>query len=109
MPAQTAYGVATELTAAPSFSIETQVAWSANVLLMSFCTSLVLEKRPPPTGTDGAGQVVDVPWQGTFGEVAPGALLVYEDSYGRICLAANQADAAGALGLVEDQALTIRR
>ncbi len=57
----------------------------------------------------GPDQLVDVPWQGTFGEVDPGALLVYEDSYGRICVAASQANAAELLRLVEDQGVTIRR
>lgn len=57
----------------------------------------------------GPGQAVDVPWQGTFGEVEAGAPLVYEDSYGRICVAASLANAADLLGLVEDQGVTIRR
>ncbi len=57
----------------------------------------------------GPGQLVDVPWQGTFGEVEAGEPLVYEDSYGRICVAASLASAADLLGLVEDQGVTIRR
>jgi S-adenosylmethionine hydrolase len=50
-----------------------------------------------------------VPWQGVFGEAPTGALLLYEDSYGRICLARNQGDAATTLGLADDHELTIRR
>lgn len=50
-----------------------------------------------------------VPWTRTFGEVAVGAPLLYEDSYGRLCLADNQGDAAARLGLVEDRPVTIRR
>jgi len=48
-------------------------------------------------------------WSATFGTVARGEPLLYEDSYGRLCLAVNQGDAAAALGLVEDLGVTIRR
>ena len=60
---------------------------------------------------DGSGATGDLtlPWQATFGDAAVGELLLYEDSYGRICLAANQADAAAMLGLVEDQPVVLRR
>jgi hypothetical protein len=34
---------------------------------------------------------------------------VYEDSYGRICLAASQANAAAKHGLVEDLAIDVER
>lgn len=57
----------------------------------------------------GAGGEVATTWQTTFGDVAPGATLVYEDSYGRICVAASQADAARAHGLVDDLAVSVRR
>jgi S-adenosyl-L-methionine hydrolase (adenosine-forming) len=69
-----------------------------------------LELRLESRG-DGAGATgtVHLPWRGTFGEAEPGDLLLYEDSYGRICLAANQADAAERLGLIEDQPLVLRR
>jgi S-adenosylmethionine hydrolase len=50
-----------------------------------------------------------VPWLGTFGDADPGEVLLYEDSYGRICLAKNQGNAAASLGLVEDIEVTIRR
>ena len=48
-------------------------------------------------------------WQATFGDVAVGDTLVYEDSYGRICIAASQSDAAARHQLTEDLAVRIRR
>jgi S-adenosylmethionine hydrolase len=48
-------------------------------------------------------------WAETFAQVADGEPLVYEDSYGRICLAINQAAAADRLGLAEDARLELRR
>jgi S-adenosylmethionine hydrolase len=50
-----------------------------------------------------------VKWRGTFGDAEPGETLLYEDSYGRICLAQNQGDAATHLGVIEDREVTIRR
>ncbi len=50
-----------------------------------------------------------VPWVETFGRVAKGAPLAYEDAYGRVCLAANQASGADVLGLGEGISLTISR
>jgi S-adenosylmethionine hydrolase len=50
-----------------------------------------------------------VTWQLTFGAVPPGASMLYEDSYGRLCLADNQGDAVSRLGLVDDQPATIAR
>jgi S-adenosylmethionine hydrolase len=50
-----------------------------------------------------------VRWRGTFGDAEPGETLLYEDSYGRICLAQNQGDAAIHLGVVEEGEVTIRR
>ena len=61
------------------------------------------------TGPDGAVRPIDTTWQATFGDVAVGETLVYEDSYGRICLAASQADAAAIHAIVEDERVTIRR
>jgi S-adenosylmethionine hydrolase len=57
------------------------------------------------TRSDG----VRVPWRGTFGEGALGTLLVYEDSYGRACLAENQGNAASRLALAEDDPVEVRR
>ena len=50
-----------------------------------------------------------VAWRATFGDAEPGEVLLYEDSYGRICLAENQGSAAADLGLVEDREVMIRR
>ena len=50
-----------------------------------------------------------VTWERTFGAVAPGGPLLYEDSYGRLCLADNQGNAVERLGVVDDQPITIRR
>jgi S-adenosylmethionine hydrolase len=58
----------------------------------------------------GDGPKVEiVKWRGTFGDAEPGETLLYEDSYGRICLAQNQGDAATHLGVIEDREVTIRR
>jgi S-adenosylmethionine hydrolase len=54
-------------------------------------------------------RVEAVPWRSTFGEAQPGEILVYEDSYGRICIAENQGDAASDLGLSDEQDVSIRR
>jgi S-adenosylmethionine hydrolase len=58
---------------------------------------------------DARPAVETVRWRGTFGEAEQGELLLYEDSYGRICLAQNQGSAAARLGLVEDREVAIRR
>jgi S-adenosylmethionine hydrolase len=54
-------------------------------------------------------RVETVRWRATFGEAEPGQVLLYEDSYGRVCLAENQGDAAADLGLSDDVEVTIRR
>jgi S-adenosylmethionine hydrolase len=58
---------------------------------------------------DDRAAVEIVRWRDTFGDAEPGEELLYEDSYGRICLAENQGDAAAHLGLVEDREVAIRR
>jgi S-adenosylmethionine hydrolase len=58
-----------------------------------------------PSGPDQ----IRTTWQATFGDVARGETLVYEDSYGRLCLAAREADAAAKHGLAEDHDVRIRR
>ena len=55
------------------------------------------------------GAPVATSWQRTFGEVEIGETLVYEDSYGRLCVAASQADAAAKHGIAEDLAVSVRR
>jgi S-adenosylmethionine hydrolase len=59
-----------------------------------------------PEGFEGA---IRTTWQSTFGDVPVGETLVYEDSYGRICLAASQADAAAKHGISEDAPIVVRR
>ena len=61
------------------------------------------------TDPGGASNPIETTWQSTFGDVASGQTLLYEDSYRRICLAAREADAAAKHRLVEDLAVTIRR
>jgi S-adenosylmethionine hydrolase len=58
---------------------------------------------------DRPARVETVRWRATFGEAERGQILLYEDSYGRICLAENQGNAAADLGLTDDAAVTIRR
>jgi S-adenosylmethionine hydrolase len=48
-------------------------------------------------------------WRTTFGEAAPNEILLYEDSYGRICLAENQGSAGVDLDLSDDRKVAIRR
>ncbi len=49
------------------------------------------------TGTASARNLAV--WSKTFGGVPAGRLLIYEDSYGRLCLADNQGNVAARLGL----------
>ena len=48
-------------------------------------------------------------WAPTFGEVSAGGYLLYEDSYGRLCIAQNQGNAAQSLRLAEGAAVRISR
>ena len=50
-----------------------------------------------------------VAWRATFGEAEPWEVLLYEDSYGRVCLAENQGNAGTDLGLSDDRPVSIRR
>jgi S-adenosylmethionine hydrolase len=52
---------------------------------------------------------VAVPWVGTFGHVPPGSPLVYDDSYGRLCIAVNQGSAVELLGLTDNAVVTLTR
>ena len=61
-------------------------------------------------GPHGRSRATEHPvFASTFGDVPVGQPLLYEDSYGRLCLADNQGDLAARLELTEDQAITIRR
>jgi S-adenosyl-L-methionine hydrolase (adenosine-forming) len=59
--------------------------------------------------TDGRRGSASAPWSQTFGRVGRGELLLFEDSYGRLCLARNQGSAAEALELVEGTTVAIAR
>jgi S-adenosylmethionine hydrolase len=52
---------------------------------------------------------VTMPWAPTFGDVESGGYLIYEDSYGRLCIAQNQGSAAESLGVGDGTALSVRR
>ncbi len=56
----------------------------------------------------GRRRHVGVRWSPTFGGVEQGELLVYEDSYGRLCIGQNQGNAAQTLGLAEGTTVTLR-
>jgi S-adenosylmethionine hydrolase len=58
---------------------------------------------------DGTPRTESIPWQDTFGRVPVGALLLYEDSLGRLCIAENQGSAGRRLGLTDDRPVSIRR
>lgn len=60
---------------------------------------LELDRRPATT----------VPWVMTFGDVAAGDALLYEDSYGRLCLAVSQGSAAERFRLELDEPVRIVR
>jgi S-adenosylmethionine hydrolase len=58
----------------------------------------------------GAGdEPIHMPWSATFGQVAKGDHLLYEDSYGRLCIAQNQGDAAKSLRVAEGATVRITR
>jgi S-adenosylmethionine hydrolase len=62
-------------------------------------------------GADGdhPNRIEQLHWRATFGEAQPQEILLYEDSYGRICLAENQGSAAADLDLSDDRKVSIRR
>ena len=84
-----------------------------NVKLTALATDLVAAFGPPSPGDElemeVAGRAIELAWRTTFGDADVGEPLLYEDSYGRLCVAVNQGDAARQLGLEEDQAVTIRQ
>jgi len=59
--------------------------------------------------SDAPARREHVTWERTFGAVPVGAPLLYEDSYGRLCLADNQGNAVERLGVLDDQPLAVRR
>jgi hypothetical protein len=60
-------------------------------------------------GRGGRARRVEMTWAPTFGTVAVGEQLLYEDSYGRLCIARNQGNAAEALKLSEGDVVRITR
>jgi S-adenosylmethionine hydrolase len=85
-----------------------------NVKLAGLRADLEASLGPLATGDPlrlelGDGRAIETTWQATFGDVAIGETLVYEDSYRRICLAASQASAAAMHGIVEDLPVIVRR
>jgi len=57
----------------------------------------------------GRADSVLMPWAPTFGDVAAGRHLIYEDSYGRLCIAQNQGSAARSLQVPEGTSVTVHR
>ena len=87
-------GLATEIVYLDTFG---------NAKLSALVTDLA-EAVGPPAGrrfrvTLGDGRVHVIPWSPTFGERRPGEPLLYEDSYGRVCLGVNRGSAEAMLGL----------
>ena len=58
---------------------------------------------------EGRDRSIELPWVPTFGAVESGAALCYEDSFGRLCVAVNQGDAAARLRLAQRDRVTLRR
>jgi S-adenosyl-L-methionine hydrolase (adenosine-forming) len=54
------------------------------------------------------GRSLDLPWARTFGELGAGDGLLYEDAYGRACIAVNRGHAADALELRDGTAIELR-
>jgi hypothetical protein len=61
------------------------------------------------TGQAGSGDSTVVRWSAAFGGVEEGEFLLYEDSYGRLCIAQNQGSAAQALVVQEGTTVVVRR
>ena len=57
----------------------------------------------------GRSQVLTMPWAQTFGDTPEGGYLVYEDSYGRLCIAQSRGNAADSLSVLEGSAVRVRR
>ncbi len=86
-----------------------------NVKLAGLVTDLVEALGPLSPGDrlnleiGPRGRGFELPWATAFGEQPAGSALVYEDSYGRACVAVNQGDAAATLGLAEDAKVIVLR
>jgi hypothetical protein len=60
-------------------------------------------------GTNKGARTVEMVWAPTFGTVDVGEHLLYEDSYGRLCIAQNQGNAAESLELAEGDLVRVTR
>jgi S-adenosylmethionine hydrolase len=58
---------------------------------------------------EGGVRDLAMEWVSTFGAVAPGAPLLYEDSYGRLCFAVNQGSAVEAFRVRRDAQVLVGR
>lgn len=63
----------------------------------------------PMIAVEADGQRWTLPYVQTFGDVAPGAAVLLEDSFGRLCLAVNRGNASAALGLKIGTRVRFRR
>jgi S-adenosylmethionine hydrolase len=73
--------------------------------------TLFVDYSPASGERSGPGDrptVEPATWERTFGRVAPGAPLLYEDSFGRLAIADNQGNVTARLGLRIDQPVVIR-
>jgi S-adenosylmethionine hydrolase len=59
-------------------------------------------------GVEAGGERYLATYAGTFADVSPGELLVYQDAYRTLALAINRGDAAGTLGLGVDDEVRLR-
>lgn len=58
--------------------------------------------------SNGSRRALQLGWHATFGAVPAGHPLLYEDSYGRLCVAINQGNAGERLGLQAGDRVAIR-
>lgn len=85
-----------------------RLAGSPDDLASSAGGALARGRRFRVTGASITPSGVEVPWQATFGEVAPGEPLLYEDAdYGGLGISVNQASASERFGLAIDTPLRI--
>jgi S-adenosylmethionine hydrolase len=56
-----------------------------------------------------SSKATEMVWAATFGAVGKGGHLLYEDSYGRLCIAQNQGNAAKSLRVAEGETVLISR
>jgi S-adenosyl-L-methionine hydrolase (adenosine-forming) len=57
----------------------------------------------------GRSDALTIPWATTFGDAPVGGYLIFEDSYGRLCIAQSQGSAADSLAVLEGSAVIVRR